>query len=90
MIPNIYCLMNSGKPLNNRIREVLLINAVDMAETGREEQRVQSGGYTGVIKSSLESILYVGMSCVCFDAEIECNKLGLGYSSLPRSCSRHQ
>lgn len=61
-IPQIYCMMNSGKPLTDEVRQVLLINACDMAEAGNEFQKVKGRRYEGVIKSDLESLSYAGLT----------------------------
>lgn len=75
-IPQIYCMMNSGKPLTDEVRQVLLINACDMAEAGNEFQKVKGRRYEGVIKSDLESLSYAGLSIILFEAEITCPEIG--------------
>ena len=75
-VPQIYCLMNSGKPLTDEVRQVLLINACDMAERGRERQEIRGRRYAGTITSNLESWCYVGMSIVVFEADIVCPDIG--------------
>lgn len=76
MKPQIYCMMTAGKPLNEKIRDVLLINACDMAESGREWQRVKGSDYEGFIESDLEPYCYVGMSIVVFEADVVCPDIG--------------
>lgn len=76
MKPQIYCLMNSGKPLNAKVRDVLLINACDMAESGRERQQIKGSDYEGFIKSDLEPLLFVEMSVVIFEADVVCPDIG--------------
>jgi len=76
MIPQIYCMMNSGKPLTDEVRQVLLINACDMAEMGNEQQKVKGRRYEGIIKSNLESLSYAGLSIVMFEADVICPDIG--------------
>lgn len=76
-VPQIYCLMfTGGKPLTNEVRDVLLINAADMAMSGRERQEIKGRRYAGTITSNLESWNYVGMSVVVFEADVVCPDIG--------------
>lgn len=74
--PEIYCLMNSGKPLTDEVRQVLLINACDMAETGNEVQKIKGRRYEGTITSNLESLDYAGLSVIVFEADVVCPQIG--------------
>ncbi|CAE7860290.1 nadE [Symbiodinium microadriaticum] len=64
------------EPLTSQVREVLLVNACDMADNGNEEQRIKGRNYEGVITSNLESVPYVGLSIVIFKADIVCPDIG--------------
>lgn len=70
------CMMTSGKPLSDKVREVLLLNACDMAEEGCKEQHIKGRGYEGFITSDLQSVSYVGMSIVIFEAEVTSEDTG--------------
>lgn len=77
MSAQIYCLMRSnGKPLTDKVRDILLLNACEMAETGKEKQKIRGRDYEGLIKSNLETVTYVGMSIVVFNADIVCPDIG--------------
>ena len=73
----VFCLMNSGKPLTEEVADVLLFNAYDMFYAGRDRQRVKGRRYDGVIETNLESLTYVGMSCMEFQAEIAIDNVGM-------------
>jgi len=77
MIPNIYCMMKTGKPLTDEVRQVLLINACDMADARRKQQEIKGRGYHGIIKSDLESVNFAGISIVMFEADIVCSDVGM-------------
>lgn len=64
----MYCIMNSGKPLNKMIADVLLYNAYDMFQQGRRTQRIKSRQYDGVIESNLRVVEYSGIPSVQFEA----------------------
>lgn len=65
----IYCLMNSGLPLTNKIRDVLLINAYDMWENKRSVQRIKGADYDGMLEANFNNATtFVGMGGFVFDA----------------------
>jgi len=64
----IYCIMTSGLPVTEQLREALLINAYDMWENKRPIQRVKSRSYDGVIETNFEPICFVGSAGFLFDA----------------------
>jgi len=70
----IYCLMNSGKPITKMLSDALLLNACDMFSEGRRVQRIKSPRYDGVIESNLEVIEYVGVPSVSFEAIVDTDK----------------
>ena len=78
MSAQIYCLMRTnGKPLTDKVRDILLINACEMAETGKEKQKIKGRDYEGLITSDLETTNYVGMSIIVFNADIACPDIGV-------------
>ncbi len=66
----IYCLMASGKPITEKVADILFYNAHDMLQDENEHQSIQGKGYYGYIKSNLQTIAFVGMCGVVFEAEI--------------------
>lgn len=71
----IYCLMNSGLPLTNKLRDVLLINAYDMWENKRSVQKIKGKDYDGMIESNFNKpAIFVSMSGFIFDAILGIDK----------------
>lgn len=68
--------MKTGKPLTEEVRQILLINACDMADAGRMQQEIKGRRYHGIIKSNLESMNFSGLSIVIFEANIVCSDIG--------------
>lgn len=56
--------------------DVLLLNACDMVENHRAEQKIKSSSYVGFIESNLKAVPFVGTSIVVFEAEIEAEGIG--------------
>lgn len=71
---NMYCLMNSGKPLTKQLADALLFNAYDMFHEGRRTQRIRSRRYDGVIETNLEIYEYADMQVVKFEAIVSTDK----------------
>lgn len=61
-------MMKSGEPLNDKIREVLTLNAIDMWESKSPSQRIKSRTYDGVIRSTLEVVQFDGSPYVAFES----------------------
>jgi len=70
----IFCLMNSGKPLSNKLLDILFVNAHDMLDNHNASQEIQGRGYKGNITTKFQSVPFVSMSGILFEAEVHNEK----------------
>jgi hypothetical protein len=62
--------MVSGNSLDPQVTDVLLLNAIDMWDCHRNQQRIKARAYDGVIESNLEVFEHFGAPVVQFDAMV--------------------
>lgn len=66
----IFCLGLSGRPISEKLSEVLFYNAHDMIESGDEEVFVQGRDYSGAIRTDFKRASLVFISGIMFEATI--------------------
>lgn len=66
----IFCFMNAGKPLTEKLADVLFVNAHDMIENNKKEQIIKGRGFEGFITTDMESVTFVGTAGIVFEADI--------------------
>lgn len=73
MFPKIFCILTSGQPLTEKVRDVLFENACDMIAEENEYQEIKGRDYAGVIKTDFETVSLGTAVGIVFDAAIEFN-----------------
>lgn len=70
----IWCIMFTGRPITDDIRDALFIQAYLMLRTSTRSKRFKSREYNceGVVTTEFERYAHVGTSGYLFDAIVEC------------------